>query len=195
MFKPLFTVAACLFFVVSISAQSTSPDPMMISLSIEVGKISRSVAQMSDKVSAYVDKMDKMPAAAGGSSITERQQKIAAGLQLLANAEQLLIVRQRFQIELVEKLGTTRTRLAQVERDVMPGSIDRSVQYEGTTKTEELRETRRTALNAERTSLQTVVTQITSSLADTNESVREMQNLVIRLRRQYIPELEREIDR
>lgn len=194
MFKPLFTIAAFLFLVVSTSAQNAGPDPMMVSLSIEVGKISRSVALMSEKVSAYVDKMDKAPTA-GGSSVTERQQKIAAGLQLLANAEQLLIVRQRFQIELVEKLGTTRTRLAQVERDVMPGSIDRSVQFEGTTKTEELRETRRTALNAERASLQTVVTQLTSTLADTNESVREAQNLVNRLRRQYIPELEREIDR
>ena len=77
----------------------------------------------------------------------------------------------------------------------MPGNIDRSVQYEGTTKTEELRETRRTALNAERSSLQTVVTQLTSTLADTNESVREAQSLVNRLRRQYIPELEREIDK
>ncbi len=194
MFKPLFTVAAFLFLVVSTSAQNTGPDAMMVSLSIEIGKISRSVSLMSEKVSAYVDKMDKAPTA-GGSSVTERQQKIAAGLQLLANAEQLLIVRQRFQIELVEKLGTTRTRLAQVERDVMPGNIDRSVQYEGTTKTEELRETRRTALNAERSSLQTVVTQLTSTLADTNESVREAQSLVNRLRRQYIPELEREIDK
>ncbi len=194
MFKPLFTVAAFLFLVVSTSAQNTGPDAMMVSLSIEIGKISRSVSLMSEKVSAYVDKMDKAPTA-GGSSVTERQQKIAAGLQLLANAEQLLIVRQRFQIELVEKLGTTRTRLAQVERDVMPGNIDRSVQYEGTTKTEELRETRRTALNAERSSLQTVVTRLTSTLADTNESVREAQSLVNRLRRQYIPELEREIDK
>ncbi|MBK6721995.1 MAG: hypothetical protein IPG58_01560 [Acidobacteria bacterium] len=194
MFKPLFTVAAWLFLVVSTSAQNTGPDPMMVSLSIEIGKISRSVSLMSEKVSAYVDKMDNAPTA-GGSSVTERQQKIAAGLQLRANAEQLLIVRQRFQIELVEKLGTTRTRLAQVERDVMPGNIDRSVQYEGTTKTEELRETRRTALNAERSSLQTVVTQLTSTLADTNESVREAQSLVNRLRRQYIPELEREIDK
>jgi hypothetical protein len=194
MFKPLFTVTAFLFLAVSISAQNAGPDPMMVSLSIEVGKISRAVSLMSEKVSAYVDKVDKS-STAGGSSVTERQQKIAAGLLLLANAEQLLIVRQRFQIELVEKQGTTRQRLAQVERDVMPGSIDRSVQYEGTTKTEELRETRRTALNAERTSLQSVLAQITSTLADTTESVREAQSLVNRLRRQYIPELEREIEK
>ena len=194
MFKPLFTVATFLFLVVTTSAQNPGPDPMMVSLSIEIGKISRSVSLMSEKISAYVDKMDKAPTT-GGSSATERQQKIAAGIQLLANAEQLLIVRQRFQIELVEKQGSTRTRLAQVERDVMPGSIDRSVQYEGTTKTEELRETRRSALTAERASLQTVLAQITSTLVDTNESVREAQSLVNRLRRQYIPELEREIEK
>lgn len=194
MLKSLVTVFAFLFLVSPISAQNPGPDPMMISLSIEIGKISRSVALMSEKVSLYVDRMDKS-AAVAGSSATDRQQRIAAGLQLLINAEQLLMMRQRNQIELVEKLGTTRTRLAQVERDVMPGSIDRSVQYEGTTRTDELRETRRTTLNAERASLQTVITQLTSTLADTNDAVREAQSLVVRLRRQYIPELEREIDR
>ena len=199
MAKAFSTVAAFLFFFsVSCPAQSpgsanSSQDPVLVSLSIEVGKISRSVTTLSDRLKEFVDKIDKAPAS--GSAMSEKQQRLVAGLQLLANTEQLLIVRQRFQIELVEKQGATRTRLAQVERDLMPQSIDRSLQYEGTTKTEELRENRRNVLQAERINLQTVLTQITSTLADATDSVREAQSLVNRMRRQYIPELERELER
>lgn len=194
MTKAFSIVATLLFFVASISAQTTGTDPVIVGLSIEVGKISKSVASLSESVKEFVEKADtKSPA--GSVASTDKQAKLAAGLQLLANAEQLLIVRQRFQIELVEKQGSTRTRLAQVERDVMPQNIDRSVQYEGTTRTEELRDNRRAALLAERASLQGVLAQITSTLADTNESVKEAQSLVLRLRRQYIPELEKELER
>jgi hypothetical protein len=201
MFKPLSSVAIALFvFVVPCLAQGPgmgSSDPIMVSLSIEVGKISKSVSTLSDRLTEFVNKVDKAPAAAtSGSSLTERQQKLIAGLQMLTNAEQLLIVRQRFQIELVEKQGSSRTRLAQIDRDLLPQNIERSVTFEGGgTKTEELRETKRSALQAERNSLQGVLTQIASSLADTAESVREAQSLVIRMRRQYMPELEKEIER
>jgi|CXWL01.1.fsa_nt_gi hypothetical protein len=194
MTKAFSIVATLLFFVASISAQTTGTDPVIVGLSIEVGKISKSVASLSESVKEFVEKADTKSPASGVAS-TDKQAKLAAGLQLLANAEQLLIVRQRFQIELVEKQGSTRTRLAQVERDVMPQNIDRSVQYEGTTRTEELRDNRRAALLAERASLQGVLAQITSTLADTNESVKEAQSLVLRLRRQYIPELEKELER
>lgn len=194
MTKAFSIVATLLFFVASISAQTTGTDPVIVGLSIEVGKISKSVASLSESVKEFVEKADTKSPASGVAS-TDKQAKLAAGLQVLANAEQLLIVRQRFQIELVEKQGSTRTRLAQVERDVMPQNIDRSVQYEGTTRTEELRDNRRAALLAERASLQGVLAQITSTLADTNESVKEAQSLVLRLRRQYIPELEKELER
>ena len=70
MFKPIVTVAAFLFVVVSVPAQNA--DPVMVSLSIEVGKISRSVSLMSEKFGAYLDKVEKAPAG-GSSALTERQ--------------------------------------------------------------------------------------------------------------------------
>lgn len=197
MLKGFFAVVSLMLFgALAIGAQSTnqSPDPIMVSMSIELSKISKSVTTVAERLTDFVNKADKAPA--GGAALTERQQKLVVGLQLLANAEQLLMVRQRFQIELVEKLGTTRTRLAQIDRDLLPQNIDRAVAFEGGgTKTEELREYKRNALQAERINLQGVVTQITSSLADTADSVREAQNLVTRMRRQYMPEIDREIER
>jgi len=164
------------------------PDPIT-NISNELTRISRSVTTLSDRMGQFIERLDKAP----GASLTEKQQKLIMGLQLLASAEQILASRQRFQIELVERQTTTRTRLAQIERDITPQGVDRSVTFEGTTRTDELRENRRNSLGSERTALQTLLQQINSTLADTNDAVREAQTLVTRLRRQYMPELEREL--
>lgn len=174
----------------SLFAQSPAGqyDPMG-SIAGDLNKIAASVQTLSERLKSFIDKFEKAP----GLTITDKQNNLIIGLQVLASSEQLLASRQRTQIELVEKQGTTRTRLAQVERDVMPHSIDRSVAFEGTTKTEELRENRRSTLQAERVALQAVLAQITSNLADQSEAVREMQIIVQRLRKQLIPQIEREI--
>jgi len=179
-------------FVSSVPGQSAASEAIanpLTQISSDLSKISKSVQTLSDRMKSFVDKFENAP----GASMTEKQQRLIVGLQILASAEGILAARQKYQIELVEKQGTTRTRLAQVERDVTPHSIDRSVAFEGTTKTEEFRDNRRSALVSERASLQALLTQINSSLADANDSVREAQQLVIRLRRLYIPQIEREI--
>ena len=169
-------------------ANYPSPDPIY-NISVEMTNISRSVQTLNERLKAFVDKFEKV----GGMTFSEKQQKMVLGLEFLVRAEQRLATLQKAQIELVEKQGTTRTRLAQVERDVTPQSIDRSVAFDGTTKTEEMRENRRNTLQAERTSLQALLIQINSNLDDTNEAVREAQAMVKRLRRLYLPQIEREI--
>lgn len=166
----------------------TSQDPMS-SMATELSNISRSVQTMNERFKAFVDKFDKI----GGTTFSEKQEKLVLGLEFLVRAEQRLATLQRTQIEFVEKQGTTRTRLAQVERDLFPGSIDRSVALEGTTRTEEIRDSKRGALQAERTSLQGLMSQINSTLADTDSAVREALLMVQRLRKLYLPQLEREI--
>ncbi|MDQ3219737.1 MAG: hypothetical protein M3Q26_03175, partial [Acidobacteriota bacterium] len=91
------------------------------------------------------------------------------------------------------KEGTTRARLAQVERDLKPQSIDRSVVFEGSTQTEEIRESKRQTLQAERVSLQALLQQIQSNLSDASSQVREAQSLAQRLRRTFLPQIEREL--
>ena len=161
----------------------------MSSMATELSNISRSVQTMNERFKAFVDKFDKI----GGTTFSEKQEKLVLGLEFLVRAEQRLATLQRTQIEFVEKQGTTRTRLAQVERDLFPGSIDRSVALEGTTRTEEIRDSKRGALQAERTSLQGLMSQINSTLADTDSAVREALLMVQRLRKLYLPQLEREI--
>ncbi|MGE3468043.1 MAG: hypothetical protein AB7J13_14070, partial [Pyrinomonadaceae bacterium] len=68
-----------------------------------------------------------------------------------------------------------------------------SVAFEGTTETEEVRDSRRQRLQGERANLSQLIQQIQVSLEDTGESLRDAQALVKRLRRQILPEIEREL--
>lgn len=191
-------VTFCSVFLLSAAtlfAQTAQPAPPpqygdpMSAISYDIRKISASVQTLSDRLKEFVDKFEKV----GGVTINEKQQKLIMGLEILVRTEQRVATLQKFQIDLVEKQGTSRARLAQVERDLIPQSIDRSVAFEGTTKTEEIRESKRNALQAERTSLQTLLAQINSNLADANDAVRDAQALVQRLRRTFLPQIEREL--
>ncbi|MBC7900455.1 MAG: hypothetical protein H7070_10425 [Saprospiraceae bacterium] len=170
------------------SAHLQYSDPIG-NIATDLGRISVLVEALNKRLKEFVDKFEKV----GGMTLSEKQQKLVMGLEILVRAEQRLATLQKFQIDLVEKQGTSRSRLAQIERDAMPQSIDRSVAFEGTTKTEEIRESKRNALQAERQSLQTLLAQINSNLADANDSVREAQYLVQRLRRTFLPQIEREL--
>lgn len=163
-------------------------DPLT-SISVDLNRISVSVQTLNERLKSFVDKFEKV----GGMTFSEKQQKLVLALEFLVRAEERLAALQKAQIDLVEKQGTTRARLAQVERDSSPQGIDRSVTFEGTTRTEEIRESRRSTLNSERASLQSLLAQINSNLSDTADAVREAQVLVQRLRRQYLPQIEREI--
>ena len=173
-------------------AQNPAPvqyaDPMA-TISIDISRIAASVNSLNERMKAFVDKF----ADVGGFTLSEKQQRLIMGLEILVRAEQRVATLQKFQIELVEKEGQTRARLAQVERDLKPQSIDRSVAFEGTTQTEEIRESKRQTLQAERVSLQALLQQIQSNLSDASQQVREAQSLAQRLRRTFLPQIEREL--
>lgn len=165
-----------------------SQDPMA-NISAELTNISRSVQTLNERLKAFVDKFEKV----GGLTLTEKQQKLVLGLEVLVRAEQRVSTFQKFQIELVEKQNEARSKLAQVEVDLRPRSIDRSVAFEGTTETEELRDSKRQKLQAERSSLQQLLSQIQGNLSETNDNLREAQALANRLRRTFLPQIEREL--
>jgi hypothetical protein len=176
--------------------QSRSNDPApqypadpMATISVELGRISRNVELMSERFQSFIDKFEKV----GGVTLSEKQQRLILGLELLVRTEQRVATLQKFQIELVEKQGETRAKLAQVERDLMPTSIDRSVTFEGTTRTEEIRESRRAALLSERVSLQALMSQIQGNINETSDSLRDAEALANRLRRTFLPQIEREL--
>ena len=179
--------AAC----VPVSAQepaAPASDPNT-SMAYDIARIAASVQAMNRSLKDFVDKFAKVE----GISLNEKQQRLVTGMQLLVQAEQRLATQQKFQVELVEKEASLRSRLSQVEIDLNPQQLDRSVAFEGSSQTPEIKDNRRRALQAERASLQAVLQQLQSNLQEASRSVREAQSLVERLRRSFLPLVEREL--
>ena len=170
------------------AGQPTYVDPMT-NLNSEVAKISASVVSLTKTFQAFVDKFEKV----GGLSLTEKQQKLVLAMEILSRAEARVAVLQKAQIDLTEKINETRGKLAQNEMDSRPRNIDRSMAFEGTTETQELRDNKAAKLAAERNTLSALLQQMQSNLNDTNEGLRDAQGLVVRLRRQYLPQIEKEL--
>jgi hypothetical protein len=186
-------IFSVIFFTAALStsaqqAPQQNVDPTM-SMAYDMNRIAISVQSMTKTLKDFVDKFAK----AEGISINEKQARLVVGMQILVQAEQRVATLQNFQIELVEKEGQLRARLAQIENDLNPQSIDRSVAFEGSTQTPEIKENKRRGLNAERISLQGVLNQIQSNLQTASNDVREAQGLVTRLRRTYLPQVEKDL--
>lgn len=160
----------------------------MINISNELTNISRSVQTLNQGFKLFFEKFGT-----GSGTVTDKQQKIITGIQMLSAAEQRVVNFQNAQFDLTRQLNDTRSRLIQIESDLRPRNIDRSVVLEGTTETEELRETRRQRLIGERTTLTQLQRDLQNSLAETTDGLRDAQNLAARLRRTYLPQIEREM--
>lgn len=158
-------------------------------ISLEISKISKSLQTFNKRMKEFLDQS----ALNRGSQLNERQQKLLLGFEILNRAEQRLAVLQKFQIDLAEKESSVRTRLAQVEQDSRPDSVDRSVAFVGTTKTEEMREGKRQNLNAERSNLSNLLLQIRGNLSQTSNELRQAEALVQSLRKKILPQIEMEI--
>jgi uncharacterized phage infection (PIP) family protein YhgE len=169
----------------SYSQSGQTPDPFLA----ELTKISRSVQSLSERFKTFAEKGEE----GKSPTLNERQQKMILGVNLLVAAEQRVINLQKFQIELTQVQNDLRNRLSQVEVDLRPRSIDRSVAFEGTTETDELRESKRSKLTAERISLTALIRQVQTNLAETSETLKDAQDQAIRMRRQIMPQIEREL--
>lgn len=163
-------------------------DPLQ-NISQEIAKISKSVQNFNNGIKELLEKL----MVGKGMQLTERQQKLLLGFEVLNRAEQRVEILQKFQIELTQKEGEVKTRMGQVEEASFTDSIDRSVAVIGTTRTEEMRQVRRQTLNGERQSLQNLLAQIRRNLSQTNEELRQAELFVNNLRRKVLPQIEAEI--
>lgn len=158
-------------------------------ISSEITKISKSLQTFNKRIKDLLDQF----ALNKGSQLNDKQQKLLLGFEILNRAEARLVILQKFQIELAEKESSVRSRLAQVEQDARPESLDRNVAFIGTTKTDELREGRRRTLEAERGSLSNLLSQIRGNLTQTSNELRQAEVLVQSLRKKILPQIELEI--
>jgi hypothetical protein len=133
-----------------------------------------------------------------GEGLDDRQKRIAQNLDLLSRTEQRAEVMRRQLLELTEKETAYKTRMVQIDEDMRPDSIDRSVVMVGSlgsTRTSDLRETRRRVLDNERRGVESLFNQTSQARARLEEDVRQADALVARLRMRLLPLIEKEIDK
>lgn len=174
----------------SSQAQTVAPtgDPLY-AIATDISRITVSVEKLTAQLKAFVDKWEKV----GGMTLSEKQQRLVLGLELLVRTEQRVATLQKFQIDIVEKQNETRSKLSQIEIDLRPRNLERAFKFEGSTETVELIEAREKKLTAERTSLMQLMNQLQINAAEANENVRDARDLANRLRRTFLPQIEREL--
>ena len=153
-------------------------------ISADLTKVAKSLQVFNKNFKAFLEILPQ------GIKFSEKQQNFLLAFEILNRAEQRVQILQKFQIELTEKQASVKTRLTQIEQDVSPEGIDRSVALLGTTRTAEIRDSRRKTLEGERNSLQQLVAQINQTLAETSNELREALSLVKRLRDKCLPQIE-----
>lgn len=195
--KTLMFLVFVLFFPIQGFAQTNQPvappEPAVQSpnpvenISAELVKVSKSLQVFNKNFKAFLERLPQ------SIKFSEKQQNLLLGFEILNRAEERVQILQKFQIELTEKQASVRTRLAQVEHEITPESIDRTIALVGTTKTEEYREGRRRTLEGERNSLRQLASQINQNLSDSSNELRLAAQFVKRIRDKILPQIEQEI--
>ena len=174
---------------------ASSADPV----ANEISLLRKSLQTLNTRLRDISEKMFGPDAPAKpGEAPDERQKRIAQNLDLLSRTEQRAEVMRKQLIELTEKETTFKNRLVQIDEDMRPDSIDRSVMLVGSigsTRTSDLRDTRRRILDNERKGVESLYNQTSQSRARLEEDVRQADALVARLRMRLLPLIEKEIDK
>jgi hypothetical protein len=172
------------------ATNAASADPV----ANEIALLRRSLQTLNTRLREISEKLLAAGAGQGGTA-DENQKRIALSLDLLSRAEQRAEALRKQLLELIEKETAFRTRLTQIEDDMRPDSIDRSITFVGSTRTPELRDVRRRVLENERKGVENLLGQAASSRHRLEDDVKEADLLVFKLRQRVLPLIEKEIDK
>jgi len=159
----------------------------------EIGLLRKSVQTLNVRLSEISEKVFSRDANDSGSSNV--QKSIALNLELLTRAEQRAEMLRRQLVEVTEKETSLRVRLVQIEEEMRPENIERSLNVIGTTRTAELREARRRVFENERRGVEILLNQTLQSRRQLEEDVKQADVMVSRLRERLFPLIEKEIDK
>jgi hypothetical protein len=181
------------------SAPSPSPDSAsnqagMEAVANQVGMLRQSVQSLDATLSDIADKLLPVFSKAKDTA-AESQSRISTSFTLLTQAEQRAEMLRKQLLELIEKETSYQIRLTQIDEDMRPENIERALNPYGTTRTAEMRDTRRRVLESERRGYQNLLTLATGNRTRLEEEVRQADALVMKLRLRLNPLIDREIDK
>lgn len=124
------------------------------------------------------------------SSYDEKQKRMLLNLDILTRAEQRSDSLRKQLFEMIEKENAVKTRIDQLNNDIRPEMIERTLQLAGSMKPEDIRENRRKSIAAERSNLEALLTEIVNNKASLAVTLQKSDQLVEKLRLK----LEKDID-
>jgi hypothetical protein len=175
--------------------QSPSPSPNagVDPVANEIGLLRQSLQTLTTRLGQISEKL-LAPGPKQGDQLDVRN-RISLSLELLGRAEQRAEAMRKQLLELVEKETVYKSRLVQLDEDMRPDSIERATSLVGTTRTPELRETRRRVLENDRRGYETLLRMTSESRAQLEDDLRRADMMVSRLRQRVLPQIEKEIER
>jgi len=159
----------------------------------EIDLLRKSLQTLNLRLREISERLPAFDAKQGGSN--DKQNRIAPTLELLARAEERVGILRKQLIESIEKETAYKSRLAQMDEEVRPENIERSMSGVGTTRTAEIREVRRRSLEIEKRGLENLLNLNTQSRGRLEDDVRQAESLVSRIRQRLLPLIDREIDK
>ena len=119
-----------------------------------------------------------------------KQKQLLLNLDILSRAESRAESLRKQLFDIIEKENATQARLQQIQIDSSGQAIERTVALMGSLRPEDLREQRLKSLTAEKTNLESLLTQIQANRASLETSVQKADALVEKVRAR----LDKEID-
>jgi exonuclease VII large subunit len=159
----------------------------------EIDLLRKSLQTLNLRLREISERLPALDSKQSGSN--DKQNRMAPTLELLARAEERAGILRKQLIESIEKETAYKSRLAQMDEEVRPENVERSLSGVGTTRTAEIREVRRRSLEIEKRGLETLLNLNTQSRARLEDDVRQADSLVSRIRQRLLPLIDREIDK
>jgi hypothetical protein len=172
------------------SANNSSAD----SVANELSLLRKSLQTLNTRLQAISEEL-LAPDSKRNDSPSESLKRISTNLDLLTRTEERAGVLRKQLIETIEKETALKSRLAQIDEEVRPENIERSMSGIGTTRTSELRDTRRRVLENERKGLESLLVLSTQGRLRLEEDVRQADQMVGRIRQRLFPLIDKEIEK
>jgi len=144
----------------------------------------------SDRIISELTDRIKALESAKKDDYDQKQKRLAMNLEILTKAEQRVESLRKLSYEMLDKENSIKTKLEQIENDLRPEMIDRSLAFQGSLRPEEVKAARKKNLEAERTNLQNMLTEAQRTRSNLDLNVQKAELLVEKLR----TKLEADID-
>lgn len=174
--KSFLSIAVILFSLNLVAAQTipslsqNEATPQTLNkISEDLTLLNKSLLIFNQRLNEFLENTNKYK----GIQLSEKQQKLLFGYEILNQTEQLAATLRKSLIETSEREATVRRRIGQIQFDLRRENIERSVQFQGTTKVEEAREARRRTLENERNTLQNLLFEIETSKSQVSENLKQ----------------------